>query len=99
MITLIGDDLTFYGDRFRFQMDANYDGAVTISDIGILFKKVFLLPGDLLEYFITKNYQLELFKFFEVSYIPTYGNVFSWIFSIFIWLIVFSIISSISNDY
>ena len=96
MITLIEDDLSFGGNRFKFQMDANYDGVVTISDIGILFKKVVLLPGDLLEYFITKNYQLEVFKFFEVSYYPTYGNIFSWIVSIFVWMIILSIIF---NDY
>ena len=100
MITLIEDDLTLNGDknRFIFQLDANYDGAVSISDINMLTKKVTLLPGDLLEYFITKNYQLELFKFFEVSSIPTYENIFSWIVSIFTWLIVWGIIKSISND-
>ena len=88
--TIIEDDLS-NGNRFKFQMDANYDDIFTISDVGILFKKIFLLPGDLVEYFITKNHEMELLKFFEVAHYPSYGSIFTWIISIIVWLIVLAI--------
>ena len=38
--TIIEDDLSS-GNRFKFQMDANHDDIFNISDVGILFKKIF----------------------------------------------------------
>ena len=70
---------------WRFVLDANTDGRVTISDLTSLLAQFYFLPGDSLAYSIM-HHALGLAEFLELSS-NTYRGLASGIVSFFGWLI------------
>ena len=76
-------------DRWHFQVDLNYDGVFTISDLGAWFQYAFFAPGDGLIYILVGSAP-GLLRFFEMS-TADYGGWFSGIVSGLTWLVAFTI--------
>ncbi len=77
-------------DRWHFQVDLNYDGVFTISDLGAWFKYAFFAPGDGLIYILDGSAP-GLLRFFEMS-TADYGGWFSGIVSGLTWLVVMAVL-------
>lgn len=60
--------------RWIFYKDANFDGAITISDVWLWIKWLYFAPGDLIIYLVSQSSGLR--AFFELSE-ESYGNWFS----------------------
>ncbi len=82
-------------DRWHFQVDLNYDGMFTISDLGAWFKYAFFAPGDGLLYILDGSAP-GLLRFFEMS-TADYGGWFSGIVSGLTWLVVVIISEAVDS--
>ena len=68
--------------QWEFVADMNFDGFVTISDIGLWWKWFFSYPGDLVVLLLTNN---NIGRFFELS-AADYGGMFSFLISLFVFV-------------
>lgn len=66
--------------------DANSDGSVTVTDVGLWLQMIFFLPGDTLIW-LSLQYAPGITQFFEVD-AGQYGSTFSALLSVFIWLAI-----------
>lgn len=80
--------------RWEFQWDLNYDGVISISDVWLWVKWILVWPGDRIIYWLSKGPAL---TFFELSP-QSYGNWFSIMASVFIWLIVLLFFFAVLNE-
>ena len=72
--------------------DQNGDGAITMTDVWIITKSLFFLPGDGVIY--AAYHENSAGMFFEIT--PDfYGGVFSGIVSLLIWLVLLSVVGSV----
>ena len=76
---------------WSFTADMNFDGLVTISDIGLWVNWIFTYPGD---WVILKLSHNSIGRFFEFS-AADYGGVFSFLISLFVFSMIFFIPSVI----
>ena len=72
--------------RWRIASDMNGDGVVTIADVGLWVKWIFLAPGDLLV-LLTLIYATPIALFLEISTNNISGFM-SAALSLFTWLII-----------
>jgi len=68
----------------------NGDGVVSISDVGLLVKQIWLIPSNLVVGFLHENPQLTTFFEIDCSTGQSYGGA---IFSLFVWFITFGIVA------
>ena len=79
MVVALGNGLKeFILNRWDLTWDANYDGAITVSDVSIWLKWIYFAPGDGLIWFLMQFNGTR--TFFELSE-QSYGNLFSGIVS------------------
>jgi len=81
------------GRMWSFASDMNFDGSVTISDIGLWVNWLFTYPGDWVILKLTHN---GIGRFFEFS-AADYGGVFSALISLFVFAMI-SLIPSMITD-
>jgi hypothetical protein len=72
--------------RLRFSLDANGDGAVTISDTWLWLKWLFFLPGDV-ALLLLMTYADGIASFLEVTF-ESEGGWLSASFSVFLWVLL-----------
>lgn len=71
-------------DRWALRADMNWDGVVSISDVGLWLKWFYFLPGDFVYKTLMKSDVAA--TFFELSP-ASYGNEISAVMSFFGWII------------
>ena len=76
--------------RFYFALDMNGDGAVTISDLWILFKNMILIPSKVIAEGIAGMPKIA--SFFEIDCLTGEGGG-GVVFSIFVWVVVYAMIA------
>lgn len=81
--------------NWRFVVDMNGDGAVTISDVWLWVKWLYIYPGDGVLHLLATNLP-SVAKFFEVSS-ASYGSSISGFLSFFIWAVFFSTWAAMVN--
>ena len=76
--------------RFYFALDMNGNGAVTISDLWILFKNMILIPSKVIAEGIAGMPKIA--SFFEIDCLTGEGGG-GVVFSIFVWVVVCAMIA------
>ncbi len=79
--------------QWEFVADMNFDGFVTISDIGLWVNWIFTYPGDWVVLKLTHN---SIGRFLEFS-AADYGGVFSFLISLLFFAMIFFIPSMITD--
>jgi hypothetical protein len=79
--------------QWEFVADMNFDGFVTISDIGLWVNWIFTYPGDWVVFKLTHN---SIGRFLEFS-AADYGGVFSFLISLLFFAMIFFIPSMITD--
>jgi hypothetical protein len=80
--------------QWKFVSDMNFDGAVTISDVGLWLKWLFFMPGDALMFAAMDS---PAGRFFEVTP-SSYGGIWSGIVSLLTWLLFISLLGSVLSS-
>ncbi len=73
--------------QWKFVVDMNFDGVVTIRDVMAWIGWLFYYPGDY-AIFLLISKEPSLAQFFEINY-GNYGGLLSLVLSLGVWVIVF----------
>lgn len=81
--------------QWEFIADMNFDHAITVSDVWLWIKWLYFYPGDLVFLLLIDEFPA-VSGFFEMGF-WSYGNLYSGIFSLFLWYLCVQLLLSKEN--